>query len=410
MDRTFKLFNQIGNPEKGLNFIHVAGTNGKGSVCAILAKALQNAGYKVGFYSSPHLVSLRERFRINGKGIPWSELTELVEEIWPVVEDMVDHEEYITFFEVSVAIAARYFQNHDCDFVLWETGLGGRLDSTNIVAPVITAITGIGLDHEEFLGDTEEKIAGEKAGIIKEDIPVFVGKMSSEAYKTIKAVAEKRNAPLYSVKGTDVKLERGYKNNNLLPGWYFYPEQGKDKYFLPFTGNVQSGNLKLAYGILKYMAAMYKFDLKLALQGIETLRWPGRIQVLPDGKILDGAHNAQGIEVFVETLQCCFPNQKYKIIFGCLAERNPQKAIEILKGLALEFIFVPIDSSRECFSPERILDIARNIAPDISMQIVKNSDDALSLAGAEKTVIIGSLYLAGEVLKKYYKIDDIIEI
>jgi dihydrofolate synthase / folylpolyglutamate synthase len=412
LDRTYKLFKLLGNPQNNLKFIHVAGTNGKGSVCATVAKALENVGYKVGFYSSPHLISLRERFRINGKGIEWNELEELINEIWPTVQNMRENEEYITFFEVTVALAAKYFEKNRCDFVLWETGLGGRLDSTNIVTPIITAITGIGLDHEAFLGDTEEKIAAEKAGIIKKDIPIFVGDMKPEAFDVIYDVAKEKGVELVAaMKDVSLSISRKLKKKQLLSGWEFSINSNtENKYFLPLPGKVQPNNLKLSYLILEYMSEKYSFSLDKALKGIEQLKWPGRIQLLPDGKILDGAHNPQGIQEFVNTVESCYPNVKFKIIFGCLAEREPENALKLLSKIADEFIFVPIESTRPCFSPDEILDIAKMLAPNIPVRVEKNSETALNYVKDSKTAIVGSLYLAGEILKSYYNIDEIVDI
>lgn len=410
LDRVIKLFRKIGNPQDRLKFIHVAGTNGKGSVCSIIAKSLESAGYKVGFFSSPHLISLRERFRINGKGISWNELENIFEGIWPIILQMKKNNEHITFFEATVAIAALFFSKNNCDFVLWETGLGGRLDGTNIVNPVITAITGIGLDHTDILGNTEEKIAAEKGGIVKEKVPIFLGEMSKEAFSVIQKISVKKNAPLYSVKDVELIVTRGKSDTCLLPGWYFSSTELSKQYFFPFVANVQNKNLKLAYLIIKYLSDKYNFNLTLALKGIENLKWPGRIQVLPDGKILDGAHNPQGIKVFVETIKECFPNQKFKTIFGCMADKEPIESIISLKEITSEFIFTPIDSSRQCFDPKEILNMVSKDISDIAYKIVKNSEEALKYAGKSNTVIAGSLYLAGEILKKYYSDDDIVEI
>jgi dihydrofolate synthase / folylpolyglutamate synthase len=412
LERTFKLFERIGNPQEKLKFIHVAGTNGKGSVCATVAKALENAGYKVGFYSSPHLVSLRERFRINGNAIGWDVLEALVDEIWPVVKDMRANKEYITFFEVTVALAAKYFEKNKCDFVLWETGMGGRLDSTNIVSPIVTAITGIGLDHEAFLGNTEAKIATEKAGIIKKDIPVFVGNMASEAFDVIHTAAKEKGSKFISaMDDIDLNITRKLKKETLLAGWEFsIKNKPENKYFFPLPGEVQPNNLKLSCSILSYLSEKYLFSFFTALAGIENLRWPGRIHLLSDGKILDGAHNPQGIREFVSTIKECYPNQSFKIIFGCLAEREPANALKLLSEIADEFVFVPIKSVRPCFSAEKIASISKTETPNIAVSIKENTEAALKYVGKSKTAIVGSLYLAGEILKKYYDIDDIVNI
>ena len=253
-----ELLSHLGNPEESLKFVHVAGTNGKGSVCAVLASALKGVGYRVGFYSSPHLVSLRERFRINGEAISREKLSKLIDCVWPVVEKMYSEDKNVTFFEVTVSMAALYFAREKCDFVLWETGLGGRLDSTNVVSPVITAITGIGLDHEKYLGDTEEKIAFEKAGIIKKKTPIFVGKMSSSVLQVIKEVASGNSAPFFSVEKENLSFFKVHKDG-FLGGWWFSEdtpiaevEKNTDNcYYLPLPGAAQPNNMELAYIIFK---------------------------------------------------------------------------------------------------------------------------------------------------------------
>ena len=399
LERTQKLFENLGNPQNNLKFIHIAGTNGKGSVCSTIAKALENTGYKVGFYSSPHLISLRERFRINGKGIGWDELEQIIKDVWPVVKKMLNEQEFVTFFEVTVAVATIYFKKHNCDFVLWETGLGGRLDSTNIVTPIITAITGIGLDHESYLGDTEEKIAMEKAGIIKNNIPVFLGYMRKGPRTVIEQCAKNNNSQIFYAEDCSIDFKRQFHRNDILSGWEFIPAKLNKSYFLPLPGEVQPKNLKLAYQILKYLSEQYNFDFDKALTGISNLKWHGRIQLLPDGKVLDGAHNPQGIEEFISTIKKCYPDTKFTIIFGCLKDRNPYNALGALKEIAGKFIFTPLDSIRPCLSPDTIAETAENAAKGIRYEIASNSEQALNLAKNDKTVIVGSLYLAGENFK-----------
>ena len=403
------LLNYLGNPEKSLNFIHVAGTNGKGSVCSILASALKGLGYKVGFYSSPHLVSLRERFRINGRGISRQDLSELIDSTWPVVERMYLENRKPTFFEVTVLMAALYFAREKCDFVLWETGLGGRLDSTSAVSPIITVITGIGLDHVKYLGDTEEKIAFEKAGIIKKNIPVFVGKMSDSAFQTIKKIAEEKAAPFFTIDEKALSFTKEI-DETFLRGWHFF--KNDSSYYFPLPGDAQPNNMRLAYIVLEFLSKKFSFCLHTALENIKNLKWYGRIQQLPDGKILDGAHNPQSIRLLVETLQASFKNKKFTVIFGCLEERNPGKVISILSEIAEKFVFVPINSSRACFPPEKIFEIAKNIGCPVPCSVLNSLKEALNLymRDERKVLITGSLYLAGETLLEYYSKEEIINI
>ncbi|MCP4178673.1 MAG: bifunctional folylpolyglutamate synthase/dihydrofolate synthase [bacterium] len=415
LDNIKKLLSNINNPDKNLKFIHVAGTNGKGSVCAIVAKALENVGYKVGFYSSPHLVSLRERLRVNGKGISRDRLAGLINDIWPTVDKMYNEDNKVTFFEVTVAMAATYFADEKCDFVVWETGLGGRLDSTTAVDPIVTAISSIGLDHQAYLGDTLEKIAFEKAGIIKKGIPMFASKIPDGPLNVIKEVAEERNAPFYPFDKNGLTFTKNIGSS--LTNWGFCLNKSIDlrdkenNFILPLPGFAQPMNMTLAYSILKYLSKAYSFDLYSALKGIEKLKWHGRIQLLPDGKILDGAHNPQGIGILVSSIKQSYPNTKFKIIFGCLEERNPKKVIMMLSEIADEFIFVPINSSRKCFEPNDMVKLLQSLQNfKIECKKADTLKNALSMINNEKTIITGSLYLAGETLMEYYSDDEVINI
>ena len=417
LEQTKFLLESIESPQKNLKFIHVAGTNGKGSVCSILSKALKKSGYKVGFYSSPHLVSIRERFRINGLGITKERFAKAINEIWSTVEKLYSQGIKLTYFEVCVAIAVKYFAEEKCDFVVWETGLGGRLDSTTSVNPIITAITGIGIDHEKFLGDTEEKIAYEKAGIIKPGIPVFVGKMNKEPYQVIQKVAIEKNAPFYSTQTEELTFFKEYSGDK-LEGWYFtknkidaeIKQTKKNCYYLPLPGEAQRYNMKLSYEILKYLSKEYCIDIHKALGSIKKLQWHGRIQTLPDGKILDGAHNPQGLNSLVKTLRESFDKPEFTVIFGCLEGRNPKEALTILSSIAKKFIFIPIDSVRPSIAPNDIGTIVKQIDGEYNYSVEDSLKEALKTVKDKKVIITGSLYLAGETLLEYFKKDEIINL
>src|ERR1041385_7408541 len=192
LENTFKLAALAGNPQDKLRFIHVAGTNGKGSTCAMLESIYRAAGLRVGLFTSPHLVSFRERIQVNRELISEKDVVRLVDEMKPLLKEFpADH--HPTFFEVVTVMALKYFAEQKCDLVIWETGLGGRLDATNIVTPLASVITNIGLDHEQWLGDTIEKIAAEKAGIIKPGVPVITA-AENEALRVIESIAKEKNA------------------------------------------------------------------------------------------------------------------------------------------------------------------------------------------------------------------------
>ena len=272
LEQVTELFHRLGNPHEKLRFIHVAGTNGKGSTCAMLSSCLLAAGFKVGFYSSPHLVSVRERFRINGTAISEEKLSELVLKIKPHVEDMKTVGRCPTFFEATTAIAAIYFAEAGTDFVVWETGMGGRLDASNIVTPVASVITGIGIDHVSHLGRTKSEIAFEKAGIIKKGKPVFCAKVSATVKAVIRKKAHEVNSPLYFPDYNFTVLEKPSIRDGK-------PVNQKAKFGtivieMSLHGNIQLKNAALVILILKYLSKKFNFNLNMAIAGFSMTKWP----------------------------------------------------------------------------------------------------------------------------------------
>ncbi|HBM17172.1 MAG TPA: hypothetical protein DD381_12640 [Lentisphaeria bacterium] len=406
-----ELLKFLGNPQEGQKFIHIAGTNGKGSVCAILSKVLEAANFRVGFFSSPHLVTIRERFRFNNSGISEAELVLIINEIWPYIEELYKRNIKITFFEATVAIALIYYRRKKCDFVVWETGMGGRLDGTNIVDPIVTAITGINYDHQQYLGDMLEKIAFEKAGIIKKGIPLFLGNILKNPLSVIIKRSEELESAIYFFDPEVLRFEELKKDS--CSGWNFFIKGDIEKrnYFLAMPGLYQKHNMILAYSILKYLSRIYNFNLMESLLVLKYIKWHARCHILPDGKILDGAHNQEGIEALLSSVRKIFPNQKFTVIFGCMQERNPQQAILALSAIAEKFIFTPISPERKSYQPINIIKLMNNIKSfSTECAAVKSAKEALDMAGNSKTLIAGSLYLAGEILREYYSEDDITKI
>lgn len=403
-----ELLSLLGNPQNGLKFIHVAGTNGKGSVCAILSKTLEKASFNVGFFSSPHLVTIRERFRVNNKGISETELASIINEIWPLIDELYKKDIKITFFEATVAIALIYFKRNKSDFVVWETGMGGRLDGTNIVNPIVTAITTINYDHQLYLGNTLEDIAFEKAGIIKRGIPLFLGKIAQSPLNVILKRAAELKSEVSCFDEQLLSFRESYIGG--MSNWKFLinNEHNPEVYELSLSGEFQARNMILAYSILKYLSRQYSFDLSRALLGLKGIKWHARCQTLPDGKILDGAHNQEGIDALVLSLKKSFSDPKFTVIFGCLAERNPKEIILKLSEVAERFIFTPIKTNRKCYEPSKIVELMRSDkAFTTEAFVVNSSKEALVMAGNSKTLIAGSLYMAGEILSQYYTEDDI---
>ncbi len=361
-------------------FLHIAGTNGKGSTCAFLDSILKEAGIKHGLFTSPHLVELRERIQIDGEMIGEKRFEELALEVKEIGDNL-------TFFEYLTVVAWLYFYLEGCEYVVWETGLGGRLDATSAVEPYVTAVTNIGLEHTQYLGDTITKIAAEKAGIIRPKIPLF-HTCEGEAKDVMEATCAKLGAPCKLVTYTEGFIE---------PLKYFISIPEIDLYNaeLGLIGNYQYGNAAIAANIAKYCG----IDTISILNGLKRAVWPGRLQILRKDPItiLDCAHNAQGWQALVKSLAEISGN-KWKIYFGMLAEKDPKLALQILEPIAEKISYIEPQNERKLTCEEW-----KKIVPNDERfeKVFNNSTDALKeiLAETEGNILIcGSCYMAGEIL------------
>ncbi len=320
LTRITELMSKLGNPEKTLNFVHVAGTNGKGSFCAMLDSVLRRAGYKTGLFTSPFIEFFEERIQFNGEMISKDELAETVSEVKDACLSMTDPP---TEFEVLTAIGFVYFKKKNADIVILECGMGGRLDSTNIIpSPVLSVVTGIALDHVAFLGDTVEKIAFEKAGIIKPSRPVLYGGKDKAAKEVIKAVALERGCPYYekdhsalscgkiSLKGSTFGYKK-YKNLSLSLLGTYQPEN--------------AANVIEAVEILR--GEGYEISDKDLREGLRETKWKGRFERLRDYPpvFFDGGHNEEGVTAAVRTVKECFGKKKINVISGVLKDKDYEK-------------------------------------------------------------------------------------
>jgi len=381
LENTFKLAALAGNPQSKLRFIHVAGTNGKGSTCAMLESIYRAAGLRVGLFTSPHLVSFRERIQINRQLISESEVVRLVEELQPLLKQFpADH--HPTFFEVVTVLALKFFAEQKCDLVIWETGLGGRLDATNIVAPLAGVITNIAFDHQQWLGETLEEIAFEKAGIIKPGIPVVTSVDEPEALTVIEKIAREKNASL-------VKVDSGFR----------IQDSG-----LSLLGDHQKQNAALAMATIKILQRQIPVSQEQVEIGLQNVNWPGRLQLVqkPNGQniLLDGAHNVAGANVLREAIECDFPSQKDRaFILGILHDKDWRQICEMLAPLAEKIFTVPVSSERTA-NPGKLAEICRAANPAAKISLEMSLADALKKTSVEDFVVItGSLYLVGEALE-----------
>jgi dihydrofolate synthase/folylpolyglutamate synthase len=380
LETPHKLAALAGNPQNQLRFIHVAGTNGKGSVCAMLESVYRAAGLRVGLFTSPHLVSFRERIQINRQFIPESEVARLVAEIQESLK-IFSVEQHPTFFEVVTVLALKFFAEHKCDLVIWETGLGGRLDATNIVTPLVSVITNIALDHQQWLGDSLEKIAAEKAGIIKPGVPVIMA-AEAEAFAVIERTANSLHAPLTRVESALTSI--------------LHPP-----YALALLGEHQQLNAALALATVDILQQHISVGDSQLRDGLAHVNWPGRLQLIECGGqqfLLDGAHNIAGAEALRAALRQLFPAAKPTLILGVLGDKDWSPMCAILAPLAARILAVPVNSPRSA-AAAALAEACRTANPAAEVATADSLKTALTRAGADELVVIaGSLYLVGEAL------------
>ena len=394
LDRVYELLKRLGNPERNLKFLHVAGSNGKGSVCTFLETGLRGCGYSTGFYSSPHLVSPAERYRLNGKIVDDASLEVAADQVRAVVETMRSEGKGPTYFEITTVIAIVLFAQKQVDFAIWETGLGGRLDATNIVIPELSVITGISLEHTDYLGSTLAAIAKEKAGIIKDGVPVVCGPLKPEAFAVIRETASAHNAPLIEVTPYDADF-RIFRQPDGSPRQELTLEGERVR--LPLPGVYQRNNAKVAAAVL---ARKYGFELPAALHALEQAEWPARMQFIPSRNLLiDGAHNPEGAEALSLSLRELCPNGKFHFIAGCFADKNAEEVLRFLAPLALDFQFIDFDGSgRAVCPPEQLSGLLAKYAPDCPSECCSLETAIAALPRPELTVLTGSLHMCGEAL------------
>ena len=408
LEQTFELMEAVGSPHKKLKFIHIAGSNGKGSCGAMLNACLKEEGFTTGFYSSPHLISPRERFRINGKAICEDEFAELVFSLEPHAEKMATAGRCPTYFEFTTTMAALCFMRNKIDFVIWETGMGGRFDSTNVVDPVCSVITGISLDHQQYLGDSIEKIAFEKAGIIKDNKPVILGKMPETAKNVIYEQAQLHNSEILNYAQQDIKHLKFDKEDAV---WLQHFDFDNCHVELSLPGAMQRENFRTVFSVLSYLSDKFCFSLKKSLAGLSKSKWPARCQILPGGIIIDGGHNIDGIKVLIKSLEEFIHDTKLPIIFGGFKDKDTLECIKLLEPLAEYFIFLQLSTEfRPSWSGEELKAISQDISSK-KIYIADTPEHALELCQSSPIrLICGSLYLAGEFLYLLVSEDELLNI
>ncbi|TQR32875.1 bifunctional folylpolyglutamate synthase/dihydrofolate synthase [Lysinibacillus sphaericus] len=333
----------LNNPQDRLRAIHLAGSNGKGSTVNALREMLQHAGYKVGAFTSPHLERVNERMTINGIQISDEQFLHYMNNIAKIIETHYEGD-FPSFFEVVTLIMFQHFADQEVDIALIETGLGGRLDATNVITPLMSIITTISLEHTAFLGDTLAKVAFEKAGIIKENIPVVVGVKSEEALTVIEEVANERHAPCF-VLGKNFTVENIEQGTNIQH--FNYRKENVEMVDVPLkmAGQHQINNASLAITAILTLRENGAIDIsdESIHQALAKAQWAGRFEQLPGNIILDGAHNSEGTTALIQTLKTVYPRQNYRFIYAALSDKDHAKSITLMDSIATSIAFTQIE-------------------------------------------------------------------
>ncbi len=383
LDRVSQALELLGNPQDRLNIIHVAGTNGKGSVCAILSAILSCAGFKTGLYTSPHIIEYTERIKINRKNISKSDFADLITEISLLAKV---NGIYLTEFELLTCAAYKYFADKETDICVIETGLGGRLDATSAINKnILSIITSISLDHTDRLGDTVEKIAFEKAGIIKNGYPVLISS-GNKGFDTIKTVADKKQSDI---------LTPCYKVNLLYENSTNYALYNNKKYEFSLLGLWQKENLELVFEAVRYLKKIgYDISENAVEKALKTVCWSCRMQYIKNCSLLiDGTHNPDGARMLRTSIDYYFPSAKKVWVYGSLTTKDYKKVMEILFKPQDEIYFydfnypssVPVETLKELYPQANV--------------ITQKELEYLAAENKEALVIIsGSFYMIGQIL------------
>ena len=418
LESMHELARALGSPQDGLRFIHIAGTNGKGSTAAFCESCLRAAGFRVGLYTSPHLVSVRERIQINREMISEADFGEGMGAVRRAAEQTKQEP---TFFEITTALALWYFGREKVDWVVWETGLGGRLDATNIVTPEICIITNIGLEHQQYLGQTLAEIAGEKAGIIKPGVPVVSAVEKNEAGEIIREQMNKkfRNGP-----GTLIKWTEDLENLGIRDGKQWARMDGNHperEVALGLLGAHQIENAACAVAAMDHIAWGHARGFhpgshpngvsEFVTQGLAQTTWPGRFEILSECPlvVIDGAHNGAGMKMLVETWRAFLaakfgwkPEEidgRARLIFGSVADKDVTEMAQLLRPIAKEIVLVRLANERSA-DPRQLapafegLPVTCYDSVSDAWQTTQESDPS------SVTLITGSLFLVGEMLAR----------
>ena len=401
LERTYKLLEYLDNPEKDLKLIHIAGTNGKGSTTSMITEILMGEGYKVGMYTSPFIEEFEERIQINRNNIPKETLAALMDEIKEAVDKVIEAGyNHPTEFEIITVLMLLYFKKENIDFGVIEVGLGGTLDSTNVIKPIIQVITSISFDHTNLLGNTLEKIAMEKAGIIKKGIPTVIYPQQEEVLKVIKNKCFEMDSELYIANNENLK----FKNIvNLDKPYQLLKYNNEIDILLPLLGEHQIINLSVAMKAIEVLNNRNITDISVGsiVKSIKNVTWKGRLEVLSNNPyvVIDGAHNIQGIETLSRNIKKYFKYNNLYLILGILADKDVDEMVKVITPMAKKVYAVTPNSIRA------------ELAEDLKNEIIKYNENcqayddykeaylsALNNADENDLVLAsGSLYMIGDM-------------
>lgn len=357
----------MATPSSSTRVIHVAGTNGKGSTCAILDALARACGTRTGLFTSPHLIDYRERIQVNGEHIPEETTTRYLESLKQLCGDWEHHP---TFFELTLAVAMRHFRESRCELVILETGMGGRLDATTAVPADVCLITPIALDHSQWLGDSLAEIAAEKAGIMLPSIPCFSSPQAPEAHAVLEETARQQRSPLAFV------------------------EQALSGYHLNIPGEHQQWNAALALKAADSIKLPLNTDN--VRQALGSVSWPGRFERIPDSPvILDACHNPHAAKALVTTWQQLYPGQKTRILFGAVEGKSTREVLSIISPIASHIHFTPVNSPRALSTDELLRELPASAPPHRCHPDLQHALDTLS-GDPSPLLITGSLFLIGQ--------------
>ena len=403
-EHTRELLSRLGNPQEGIKIIHVAGTNGKGSVCAYLNAMLLAGGKKTGLFTSPHLVRINERFQINGEDVSDEQFLNAFLKVEKAAKEYeAEGEGHPSYFETLFLMGMLIFKEAGVEYLVMETGLGGRLDATNVVEkPLACIITSISRDHTEYLGDTLEAIAGEKAGIIKAGVPVIYDASQPGPASVIAAKAKEMGSPAWPMEPSFYEMKTQSREG--ITFTFAHPGGEKAELAIPYVAKYQMMNASLAFYTMHILQDVHDIPKNVLAEGLSKIKWPCRMEMAAPGVIIDGAHNEDGIAQFVSTAGYFAKENEITILFTAVADKHYHEMIgEICEGIhPSHVVATQIDGSRVVPAEVLAEDFRKAGCTDVCAEpeIGAAYEKALGKKGSGMLFCVGSLYLAGE-LKAY---------